>query len=130
METIMKMPFLLAMTASLVTGIISILNNSNTNQTCVRMIIALVGFYIIGTIVSSTLAGIVKEQDKQKQEAKRQQQLEQIKLEQLRSEQEKAERHKQEEHLGNNLDLVADSGPDDGFSPLDLSQAIRTKVKE
>jgi hypothetical protein len=43
---------------------------------------------------------------------------------------EKAEKLKQEEHLGANLDLVTDDRLDDGFTPLDLSQAIRTKVNE
>lgn len=130
METIMKIPFLLAMTASMVTGVISISNNADTNQTCIRMIIALVGFYVIGTIVSSTLNGIVEEQNKIKLEAEKQHQLEQFKLEQLKIEQGKSEKQKRQEHLGANLDLFADSDPDDGFSPLDLSQAIRTKVNE
>lgn len=130
METIMKIPFLLAMAASIITGVISISGNSSTNQTCIRMIIALIGFYVLGKILSSTLAGIVKEQNKLKLEAERQQQLEQFKLEQIKQEQEMNGKLKQEEHLGTKLDLFADSSQDDGFSPLDLSQAIRTKVNE
>ncbi len=125
METIMKIPFLLAMMASLVTGFISISGNASTNQTCIRMIVALLGFYIVGLLVRSTLSGIVEEQNKLKLEAEKEKQLEQIKLEL-----EKAGRLKNEQHLGTNLDLVADSNIDDGFSPLDLSQAIRTKVNE
>ncbi len=128
METIMKIPFLLAMTAALVTGIISFSNNAGTNQTCIRMIIALVGFYILGAIVSSTLKGIVEEQQRRKQEEEKQRRLEEYKLEQQR--QQMAEMLDQEGHLGTNLDLVAGSAMDDGFSPLDLSQAIRTKVRE
>ncbi len=127
METIMKIPFLLAMAAALVTGIYSIENNAGTNQTCIRMIIALVGFYVIGVIVTSTITGIVEEQTKQRLEAEKLEKLEQFKQEQYKREQEKTEKVKQEEHLGKNLDLVADSDSDDGFSPLDLSQAIRTK---
>ncbi|OPX44564.1 hypothetical protein CLHUN_15580 [Ruminiclostridium hungatei] len=122
----MKIPFLLAMTAALVTGIISISNNAGTNQTCIRMIIALIGFYILGAIVSSTLTGIVEEQQRRKLEEEKQRKLAAVKLE----EQQMAELLEQEEHLGTNLDLVAGSSLDDGFSPLDLSQAIRTKVKE
>lgn len=122
METIMKIPFLLAMLAALLTGFISIANKADTNQTCIRMIIALVIFYLIGTFVSSTLKNIVEEQNKQKLEEEKKIR-EQEKLE-------KAEKIKQEAHLGANLDLVADNKLDDGFSPLDLSQAIRTKVNE
>lgn len=124
METIMKIPFLLAMISALATGFISIINNANTNQTCIRMIIAMVSFYLIGIFVSSTLTNIVEEKNKQKLEDE----LHNRELEKL--EVEKAEALKQVEHLGANLDLVTDNNLDDGFSPLDLSQAIRTKVHE
>lgn len=122
METIMKIPVLLAILSALVTGVISISNNTSTNETCFRMIVAMVSFYFIGLIVSSNITNIAEEQNKQKLEA-----------EKLQKEQEKlvmAEKLKQEEYLGAKLDLVADSKLDDGFSPLDLSQAIRTKVRE
>ncbi len=126
METIMKIPFLLAMTASLITGLVSILYNASTNQTCIRMIVALICFYLLGTIVSKTLTGIIEEQNRKKDEAEKQRKLEEM----LIQEQERAEKLKQEGHLGTNLDLVTDSSLDDGFSPLDLSQAIRTKVNQ
>ncbi len=126
METIMKIPFLLAMTASLITGLVSIMHNASTNQTCVRMIVALICFYLLGIIVSKTLTGIIEEQNRKKDEAEKLQKLEELRLMEL----ERAEKLKQEDHLGTNLDLVADSSIDDGFSPLDLSQAIRTKVNE
>ncbi len=123
METIMKIPFLLALLAALTTGIISIISNANTNQTCFRMIIAMMSFYLIGVFVSSTLKTIVEEQNKLKLEAEnkiREEEIERIKAEKL----------KQEEHLGTNLNLVADNEIDDGFTPLNLSQAVRTKMKE
>lgn len=120
----MKIPFLLAMLATLVTGVISITNNATTNKTCIRMIVAMVSFYVIGLIVCNTLKSIVEEQNKQKREAE-----EKLKEEQ-KLEKQNAEKLKQEEHLGNNLDLVTGNELDEGFSPLDLSQAIRTKIKE
>jgi mannitol-specific phosphotransferase system IIBC component len=123
METIMKIPFLLALLAALITGVTSIANKATTNQTCIRMIIAMVIFYLIGVFVSSTLTNIVEEQNKQKLEAENK-----IKEEML--EKEKAEKLMQEGHLGTNLDLFTDSKIDDGFSPLDLSQAVRTKINE
>lgn len=124
METIMKIPFLLALLAALLTGLMSLVNGVELNKTCVRMIIALVSFYIIGSIVSSTLTNIIEEQNKQKQE-------EENKLkEQERLEQEKVQKMMQEGHLGGNLDLVADNKLDDGFSPLDLSQAIRSEINK
>lgn len=122
METIMKIPFLLSMVSAIITGMISLAGNAGTNKTCIRMIIALVSFYVIGLLISSTLSGIIEENKKQEEEKKQ-------KIEQQRLEAEAA-MIKQTEHLGNHLDLVADSKLDDGFSPLDLSQAIRTKVNE
>ncbi|HEY5583620.1 MAG TPA: hypothetical protein VIK78_03910 [Ruminiclostridium sp.] len=118
----MKIPFLLAMLAALLTGFICLTNSLDTNQTCIRMIIAMVVFYLIGVFVSSTLTNVVEEQNKQKLEAEKQ------KWEQEKLEKEKLEKLNQEKHLGTNLDLVTDNKLDDGFSPLDLSQAIRTKV--
>ena len=118
----MKIPFLLAILAAILTGLYSITNKMDTNQTCIRMIIAMVSFYLIGMFVSSTLTNIVEEQNIRKLEAE-------IQMRQ-KLDKEKAEKLKQEEHLGANLDLVADNKLDDGFSPLDLSQAIRTKVYE
>jgi len=122
METIMKIPFLLAMLAALITGFVSITNSLDTNQTCIRMIIAMVSFYLIGVFVSSTLTNVVEERNKQKLEAQRQI------WEQEKLEKEQAEKLEQEKHLGTNLDLVTDNDLDDGFSPLDVSQAIRTKL--
>jgi hypothetical protein len=118
----MKIPFMLALLAALITGIISIFNNASTNQTSLRMIIAMVFFYLIGVFVSSTLKGIVEEQNKLKLEAE-------IKIRQEEM-LKKAEKLKQQGHLGTNLDLVTDSNIDDGFTPLDLSQAVRTKINE
>ena len=118
----MKIPFLLAILAAILTGLYSITNKMDTNQTCIRMIIALVSFYLVGKFVSSTLTNIVEEQNIQKLEAE-------IQMRE-KLDKEKAEKLKQEEHLGSNLDLFADNKLDDGFSPLDLSQAIRTKVNE
>jgi len=123
METIMKIPFLLALLAALITGAIGITNNANTNQTCISMIIAMVSFYLVGVFVRSTLTNIVEDQNKQKLEAENE-----IMKEIL--EKEKAERLMQEGHLGTNLDLITDNKIDDGFTPLDLSQAVRTKINE
>ncbi|MHB8064772.1 MAG: hypothetical protein ACYDG2_19430 [Ruminiclostridium sp.] len=119
----MKIPFLLALLAALITGVTSITNGANTNQTCIRMIVAMVSFYLIGVFVSSTLANIVEEQNRQKLEDEK-------KIKEEIIEREKALKLTQEGHLGTNLDLVVDSKIDDGFSPLDLSQAVRTKINE
>lgn len=124
METIMKIPLLLALLASLLTGLISILNHVDTNHTCVRMIIALVSFYIIGSVISWTLSNIMEEQNELKREAE-------MKLkEQERLEMEQALKAMQKEHLGGNLDLVADNKLDNDFSPLDLTQAIRGELNK
>ncbi|WP_024831353.1 hypothetical protein [Ruminiclostridium josui] len=129
METIMKIPFLFALFAAFIAGLIGISTNKTMNQTCIYMIIAMVVFYLIGALLKATITGIIEEQNKLKeQEEKEKQEMEE--QGKLRIEKEKEEKLAKEQHLGNNLDLVADSDLDDGFTPLDLSQAVRTKMKE
>ncbi|EPR13100.1 hypothetical protein [Ruminiclostridium papyrosolvens] len=129
METIMKIPFLFALFAAIITGLIGISNNKSMNQTCMYMIIAMLIFYFIGTILKTTITGIVEEQNKLKEQAEKEKK-ERENQEILRIEKENAEKLAKEQHLGNILDLVADSNLDDGFTPLDLSQAVRTRMKE
>lgn len=127
MDIIMKLPFLLAIVAALITGFFSMMDNKELNQTCFRMIVALIIFYILGTFAKSTITAIVDEQEKARQEEERRknEELEREKLQNIQD-----EKSNQEGHLGKKLDLVADDLIDDGFSPLDLSQAVRTKMKE
>ncbi len=125
METIMKIPFLLAILASIVTGAISIVNNAGTNKTCFRMILAMIVFYIIGLLVSKTISNIVEEQNIQKLEAEKKI-LEEEMLEMAKV----SAKAKKPEHLGNTLDLSTEEEIDDGFTPFDLSQAVKTKMKE
>lgn len=129
METIMKIPFLFALFAAIITGLIGISNTKSLNQTCIYMIIAMVIFYFIGTLLKATITGIIEEQNKLKEQVEREKK-EKEKQERLAIEKEKAPKLGKEQHLGNNLDLVADSNLDDGFTPLDLSQAVRTRMKE
>lgn len=126
METIMKIPFLLAIFAAIVTGLFSIAGNKDLNQTCIRMIIAMIGFYIVGLFVSSTLTNIIDEQNESKLEAEKSEQ----ELEKERLEEEGTEQIDENGHLGNNIDFVTDNKLDDGFTPIDLSQAVKAKLKE
>ncbi len=125
METIMKIPFLIALIASIITGAVSIVNNAETNKTCTSMIISMIVFYIIGLIISKTLSGILNEQNEKKLEAERK-----IKEEEMLEKAKIAASKINAEHLGNTLDLLAEDEIDDGFTPFDLSQAVKTKMKE
>lgn len=129
METIMKIPFLFALFAAIITGLLSINNDRDLNQTCFYMIIAMAIFYFVGVLLRTTITGIIEEQNKLKQQAENEKK-ELERQERLKLEKERAEKLANEKHLGKNLDLVADNDLDDGFSPLDLSQAVRTKMKE
>jgi hypothetical protein len=88
------------------------------------MIMAMVSFYLIGMFASFNLANIVEEQNKLKLETENKIREEEM-LEKM-----KTEKLKKEQHLGTNLDLVTGNEIDDGFTPLDLSQAVKTKLKE
>lgn len=125
METIMKIPFLLAILASIVTGAISIVNNAGTNTTCVRMILAMIVFYVIGLLVSKTISNIVEEQNKRKLEAEKK-----LLEEELLEKAKVSAKVKKAAHLGNTLDLSTEEEIDDGFTPFDLSQAVKTKMKD
>jgi amino acid permease len=122
MEVIMKIPFLLASFSAIITGLFCFFNRYNTNQTCIRMIVAMIIFYIIGTVIKLTGLEIIKEEENKRLEIERKEreEREQKELE------EKRKSLKEEETLGSKLNLVAD----DEFSPLDMTQAIRTKMNE
>lgn len=122
----MKIPFVLSILAAFITGFFCMVSNKDLNQTSIRMIIAMGSFYLLGLLISSTLTKIIEEQDKVKLE----EELQKYRDQQSRIESEQTHKIMQDGHLGNSLDLVADSGLDDGFSPLDLSQAVRTKIRE
>jgi hypothetical protein len=121
----MKIPFLLAILASIVTGAISIVKNAGTNKTCVRMILAMIVFYILGILISNTISNIVEEQNKQKLEAQKK-----ILEEEMLEKAKVSAKVKKAVHLGNTLDLSTEEEIDDGFTPFDLSQAVKTKMKE
>lgn len=125
METIMKIPILVALLASIVTGAISIVNDTEINKTCLRMIIAMIVFYIIGILISKTLSSILEEQNRQKLEAEKK-----LKEEQALEEAKVAAKQKNDEHLGKKVDLIAEDKIDDRFTPFDLSQAVKAKMNE
>lgn len=125
METIIKIPFFIALIASMITGVISIVNDAETNETCTSMIIAMIVFYIIGVIISKTLSGILSEQNEKKLEAEKK-----IKEEEMLEKAKIAASKYNAGHIGNTLDLLAEDEIDDGFTPFDLSQAVKTKMKE
>ncbi|PYG89845.1 hypothetical protein LY28_00442 [Ruminiclostridium sufflavum DSM 19573] len=125
METIMKIPFLLALIASIITGAISIVNNADTNKTCISMIMAMIIFYIVGILIRNTLSNIIEEQNNQKLEAEKK-----LREEEMLEKAKAALKSKKAEHLGKNLDLVTEDEIDDGFTPFDLSQAVKAKMNE
>lgn len=129
----MKIPFLLALIASIITGAISMVNNAGTNETCIRMILALIIFYVIGLLVRNTVSNIVEEQNSQKAEAEKkkleEEMLQKVKANANANINTKTNVNKAE-HLGNTIDLSAKEEIDDGFTPFDLSQAVQTKMKE
>ncbi len=128
MEIIMKIPFLLAILAALITGFFSIAGNKDLNETCIRMIIAMVSFYLIGLFAKSTFKSIVEEQNRQKAEAEKLKMEEELEKQRLAGEQ--AEQTEKNDYLGKKIDFRADEEIDDGFTPLDLTKAVRTKMKE
>lgn len=116
MDKIVKIPLILALLSAIITGFFCSINKYDTNQTCMRMIIAMLVFYILGIIIKSTITGIYEE-------------VEKTRIENEKKEiEEKAKSVKQvNENVGTKLDLLAG---DDDFQALELSKAIKTTLSE
>lgn len=89
------------------------------------MILAMIVFYVIGLLVSKTISNIVEEQNKRKLEAEKK-----LLEEELLEKAKVSAKVKKAAHLGNTLDLSTEEEIDDGFTPFDLSQAVKTKMKD
>ena len=125
MQYLQRLPLLLALAGSLVSGILNLLCYRSNNEVLLHMVIAMAAFYIIGLFIRSTVLTIKTEVDekREKQEAE----------EKVQKEKEQAEERsveKEEEFLGKNIDLTVNYSSDDSFDPLPVSEFIRKQLKD
>lgn len=125
MQYIKRLPLILALAGSLITGILNLLCHKQQNEVLFQMLIALVIFYIIGFFIRSTVL-TVKEQVDEKQRIREAEEREQREKEEA----EARRREKAEEFLGKNIDLTVNDSSDDSFDPLPVSEFIKKQLKE
>ncbi len=118
MDKIAKIPLIMALLSAIFTGFFCSINKYSTNQTCMRMIIAMLIFYILGYIIKATIMGIYEENEKTRIENE---------MKEIEKKEEIEKQVHENENLGTKLDLVAG---DDGFEAFELSQAIKTTLSE
>jgi amino acid permease len=123
MERYHKMPLIMGITAAIVAGIISYLQNTNDQAVYLRMAVSMAVFYFIGVYAKSTLNKIHEELDRKKEEEERKEE------EELRIK--KAEEAKELGESGSNNSRVDFRvGEDNEFMPFTVGEVIRTKLDE
>lgn len=128
MGNVDKLPFFSGSIMAIVTGFISYIDGSKNQDIYIRMAIAMVVFFILGTIIKHTLISIQKEIEKKKE----QELIELKKQEELMAAQVEEELGKELEKTnanGQSINLVADDF-DEEFSPLTVSRVIASKTNE
>lgn len=134
MEYVQRLPLILGCLAAIVAGIISYASGITDQNIYIRMVIALLVFFLIGVYIKKTILRIKKEVDKKNEEEKR---MQEEKIESERIARKAEEIHKINAHK---IDLTVDDSKTDGlndsgkisnddFEPLATSKAIRSKIK-
>lgn len=127
MENIHKLPFLMGGTMAVVIGLISYVWGTKTQDIYIRMAVAMVVFFVLGTIIKNTLVKIQDEITKKKElDIQKIKEEEALLAAQAQAEAE-AGKNPENKH---NINLVADDDFDDEFSPLTVSRIIASKAKE
>ena len=120
MGYVKRLPYLLGISFCIIIGFISYGQKLENNSIYIRMLIALIAFYIIGIIIKNTVITIVDEKKKKEQENKLKEQ----------QEKEEAEKLEQEKSTGVNVDYaVGDKEKDldfldEEFKPLNADKII------
>lgn len=137
MGRIQKLPIILGCFAAIVTGSASYLTGLDSQRIYLRMAAAMLIFFILGVYVRSTISSIkeevlirrIREQHEENERQKRQKEEEKAAANAARHNQGRqyAESERQTIEQPHLVDLTADDRVD-GFEPLTVSRAIRTKV--
>jgi len=132
MERIYKLPLMLGCLAALVAGISGYASGMDNSDIYIRMAVMMVTFFVLGLYVRNSVLSIKKELSekkkndalKKKEESKKhdepKKQNEPAKGQEL-----KAPERQEEESAGKE-----NGEENDGFTPLNISKAIRTKISE
>ncbi|MCX7772492.1 MAG: hypothetical protein N2376_05195, partial [Clostridia bacterium] len=99
MDYVRKLPLLLGLSAAIIVGLASYTNKVSNSENTVNMLIAMVTFYIVGTLIRNTITSII-ETNRRKQEEK---ELEEKRLEELKQKEEERQRKEAEKNKGRSV---------------------------
>jgi len=68
MDYIQRLPYIISLIMAIVIGTISYVGKDELKQTCIKMTVTIIAFYVIGTFIRSVLYGIFDEIEKRKEE--------------------------------------------------------------
>ena len=118
MRYIHRLPFIMGTLAAIIAGMLSFKQDIAPRDIYVRMCVCLVVFMIIGLYARSTLEGIAQEVEKKK----KQEMVEALEAQKVAQAEGKAST--------STLDYKIDDDYGEDFSPLTVSDIIKTKTKD
>jgi len=118
MDYIHRLPFILSISMTIVTGAISLERNIQSNKIYVRMLISTVVFFVIGIYIRSVLNNISDEIKKNRQELKRQKEFEQR----------QADPSQGVDGSTSEVDYRVGDDDDDDFVPLDVTHVSKDEL--
>lgn len=119
MQYLQKLPLLLALTASFLSGLMGLIRGSEQKQILIQMVLVMTVFFVIGLFARSVLTNILDQIERKKQEEEQEELKRQMEL----------EKEAEEKGLGNNIDIQAGDQDEDLFNPLPVSEFIRKELK-
>lgn len=124
MRYLNRLPLLLALAGSIVSGLLSIIRLRAQKEILVQMALVMVIFYVAGLFLRSTVQSIKSQVDEKKLK-----QEEENRTKKSREEKENTDEGKTEKSLGGNIDFTVDES-DDAFDPLPVSEYIKNELKK
>lgn len=124
MVYIQRLPFISAATVTIIVGLVCYNSGEDTRDIYIKMLISMVGFYLLGIYLRNLITDI----NNQVREKKEQEELEKLKKAQEEANnKENEDSGTKEEQIVSKLDYRVDDS-DDEFSPLVVSEVIKTSL--
>jgi predicted Holliday junction resolvase-like endonuclease len=115
--------------AAVLAGIISFAAGADSQKIYIRMAVMMLVFFILGTFVRNTIFDVKRQAAirKREKELEEEQRLKRLKEEKIA---EAMAAKKNAAKSAHTIDMAAGDTEMDGFEPLSIAQAVRTKAKE
>lgn len=129
MERLRRLPFISGCMAAVLAGIISFAAGADSQKIYIRMAVMMLVFFILGTFVRNTIFDVKRQAAirKREKELEEEQRLKRLKEEKIAEAMAAKKNAAKSTHT---IDMAAGDTEMDGFEPLSIAQAVRTKAKE